>query len=456
MLAPPVYDMLMYNDVSTGTIVAQTAESLTSTDAQNWTLKIRPGIKFTDGTPYDAAAVKFNWLRLQDPANAATKAAQANLIATMTVSDPVTLQIALKAKNAEFPIVVTFIPFIASPTAVQAQGASYGSNANVVGAGPFILKSWQRDNQWVMVRNPNYWEAPLPYVDQLIVNPIADETQRMNTFLAGGANLTFMGTGTNADQIQKSGVGIEHTMILNGGIGLEFNTKRPPFNDVRARLAVAMAIDPVDYSKVVNSGLQQPITGLFRPDSPFYDPSLSYPWNQPAQAQQLIDQVAAENGGTFQFEIAAFATTNYALSAQYVQAKMNSFNHVKVTINTEASALHITNCTQGTFANACGTGLIFDDPEPGWTGIYTCNSSPSPTGWCNAQFDKDVLDNQVTLNAQQRIADIKDAQKQFYAEVPTLILERRYSWMFSTPAIQNFKYANDGIPLISQMWIKTH
>src|SRR5438477_914181 len=84
-LADSVYDMLVYSDVATGKIVPQTAESLTSNDAVVWTLKLRPGIKFSDGTPYDAAAVKFNWLRIQDPANAANRAAQANLILQMDV-----------------------------------------------------------------------------------------------------------------------------------------------------------------------------------------------------------------------------------------------------------------------------------------------------------------------------------------------------------------------------------
>jgi ABC-type transport system substrate-binding protein len=85
-----------------------------------------------------------------------------------------------------------------------------------------------------------------------------------------------------------------------------------------------------------------------------------------------------------------------------------------------------------------------------------CNATPSRTGWCNTQFDKDVADNEQTLSPQQRVADMKDAQKQFYAEIPTLYLERRYSWMFTAPNIQNFRYANDGLPFVGELWIKTH
>jgi peptide/nickel transport system substrate-binding protein len=455
-LADSVYDMLVYSDVATGKIVPQTAESLTSTDALVWTLKLRPGIKFSDGTDYNADAVKFNYQRLQDPNNHANRAAQANLIGQMDVLDPLTLKITLKSKNAVFPVAMTLIPFIASPTAVKAQGASYGSDTKAVGAGPFIIKTWNRDSTWVLTRNPNYWRSPQPYVDQLVVNPIIDETARKNTFAAGQANMTFMGLGTNADELQKAGF-TQETMILNGGIQIYFNTKTAPFNDIRARQAVGYAIDPVDYSKVVNSGLQEPIDSIFRHDSPFYDPSIVQNFNNPAKAQQLIDAWSAANGGAqLKFTMTVFTSTNYQLSAQYVQGKMNALKNVHMDLVTEASAQHITSCTLGQYAQACGFGNIFDDPEPTWTGLYTCNAVPSPTGWCNTQFDKDVADNQATLDPQQRINDIKDAQKQFYAEVPSLYLERRYSWVFHTPSIQNFRYADDGMPLLGEMWIKTH
>ena len=77
------------------------------------------------------------------------------------------------------------------------------------------------------------------------------------------------------------------------------------------------------------------------------------------------------------------------------------------------------------------------------------------TGWCDPKFDADVTDNRETLDPNKRIADLKDAQKIFYAQVPALHLERRYSYMVEAPYVQDFQYVNDGLPRIDHMWIKT-
>src|SRR5262249_24752351 len=95
--AAAIYDVLVYSDPKDGQVKPQTAVSLTSTDALVWTLQLLSNSLFTDGTPYDAAAVNFNWQRLQDPTTRALTATQANLMQTIDVVDPLTLRITLKA-----------------------------------------------------------------------------------------------------------------------------------------------------------------------------------------------------------------------------------------------------------------------------------------------------------------------------------------------------------------------
>src|SRR5687768_14233333 len=122
-----VYDSLVLTDNKTNEVQPILAESLTSTDNIVWTLKLRPNIKFSDGTPYDAEAVKYNWDRHGDPANKSTAAAT---IAGMTteVVDPLTVKITLKVENGSFPrVVASQLNWQASPSAVKAKGATYAT-----------------------------------------------------------------------------------------------------------------------------------------------------------------------------------------------------------------------------------------------------------------------------------------------------------------------------------------
>jgi len=448
-----VYDMLLYSDLKTSTIVPQTAESLTSADALVWTLKLHPNIKFSDGTPYDAAAVKFNWLRLQDPKNAAARATQANTMAQMDVVDATTLKITLKSKNALFPGVAALIPFIASPKAIQDAGANYGNNP--VGAGPFRLKEWVRDSKWDFVRNPTYWNAPRPYIDELIVRSVADTSQRLNTFSTnGGANLIYLNTANDAQEATRRGA-VANTATLNGGTVIYFNLRKPPFDDIRARQAFVMAIDRVALAKTLNGDLIPPMDSVFRHESPFYDSTITQQAYDPTKAQQLLNQLATEKGGPMEVTLYTFGTGNYAPAAQFIQASLNKLNNVKVNIDTAATPQQVSRVTTGDFTVA-NYGNPFDDPDPVWVSLYVCSGKTQYMGFCNTQFDSLVDDQRTTLDPKQRINDIKEAQKIIYREIPAWYYELRTNWVFTNGNVQDFAFANDGLELFDRMWIKTH
>ena len=448
-----IFDMLLYTDG--GIVTPQLATSLTSTDALVWTLTLHPGVKFTDGTNYDAAAVKYNIERLQEPKNTATRAAQANLIASMDATDAVTLKMTLKAKNAVFPQALALIPFVGSPTAIKADANKFASAP--IGAGPFILKSWQRDSQMILERNPNYWNAPLPYLDQMVIKPIQDETQRVNTFCAGGGNLVHMTSVGNADRTQRDKCGTINALVLNGGINLLFNMTKPPMDNAKLRQAIVLGLDMTDLSQVTTGGVIPALKSIFRDSSPFFDAGILQQTFNKTQAQALIDQVYAANGNNdITIPIASFGSGAYGLAGQYVASRLGQYNHLKVPLQVETTGQHIATCTSRSYTGICLFGNIFEDPEPTWTGLYTCASASNYTGYCNSKFDADIADNQLTLDPKQRIADIKDAQKQFYADVPAVFLQNAYSWMFTAPNVQDFHYSNDGLPLIDRIWIKTH
>jgi peptide/nickel transport system substrate-binding protein len=370
----------------------------------------------------------------------------------MDALDSQTLRITLKAKNAIFASQVAQIPFIGSPTAIQSQGSGFASAP--VGAGPFILKSWVRDSQVNLVRNPGYWNSPRPYVDQIVMKIITDESQRVNTFQSGAANLMYTLTPSVADQLQKGG--FQATAgILNGGVHLYFNVKKPPFNDIRARQAVVLAVDRADYVKVITNGAIEPMDSVFRHTSPFYDASITQPAYDPNRAQQLLDALAADTGGALNFTLYTFNAGDYVGGAQYIASALNKLKNINVQVSVEGTTAHIQRTTNSDFAVSM-YATNFDDPDPAWTGNYTCNASPSPTGFCDSKFDAFVADNRLTLDPNQRITDLKEAQKIAYAQLPSLWLQRRQNWLYSPTAVRDVAWANDGLPLFDRMWIKSH
>jgi peptide/nickel transport system substrate-binding protein len=334
---------------------------------------------------------------------------------------------------------VTLIPFIGSPTAIQQEGNDK-FNTNPIGGGPFVLKSWTRDSQMVFERNPNYWNAPQPFLDGLVLKMIVDETQRYNTYCSSTANsMIFIQSVGAADQVSKQNCGTIEPFVLNGGINMFYNTTTAPMNNLHLRQGIAKAINFDDYSKVVDLGLIPATHSVFRPDSPFYDPNILQPSYDPAAAQALFDQASQELGqSTINIPMGAFPSPNYANSASYIQATLNKFNHIKVNITTVATSAHVTECTSRQYTGICHYGNPFDDPDPTWVNPYLCSSATNPTGWCNPQFDALIKDNETTLDPAKRIQDLKDAQKIFYAEQPSLYVETRYSWVFHASNLMDF------------------
>jgi peptide/nickel transport system substrate-binding protein len=416
-----------------------------------WTLKLRPSIKFTDGTPYDAAAVAFNWNRIADPKTASTLGSFVTQIQSLDVVDATTLRITLKAKNGSFPTSVVQISLIGSPTALQQRGSQFANNP--VGAGPFVLKSWTKGSQMVLARNPSYWNAPLPYLDQVIIKPVLDEQQRVNTLTSGQATMLWTRSTGSEQTAEKSGNVVPHVLAQSGGTNMYFNTRKAPFNDIRVRQAFTMALDRAQYAKVVNNNVTPPEQSIFLEQSPFYDSSITQLPYDAAKAQSLFDQVAAETGGPVTFTITAFNVQTQITQSEYMQGVLNAFKNVKVNVEQVAVAQGITQLNSGNF-QVILAGLYFIDPEPILTAKFVCTASPSVTGWCNPKFDADVADAKSTLDPNQRIADIKDMQKIFYNDVPSLFYDRGYSWMIAAPSVQNFDYVNDGWILLDRTWMK--
>ncbi|MGW0663028.1 ABC transporter substrate-binding protein [Streptodolium elevatio] len=415
-----LYDFLITLDPKTGEVTPRIAESLVPDAAGKvWTLRVRPGVTFTDGTPYDAAAVKANWDAHADPA---MKSLRRGLVTGVTteVTGPLELRVTLATPNLSFNRTVAYgLSFIASPTAFRADPAGFA--ANPVGAGPFKLKDWVRGDHQTMVRNPGYWKAGLPHLDQVTFKTVSDNQQILSAISTGQADLTVMSDGQAGEQAADKKLKAD-TMQVDGGQFFLFNLKRAPFDDPRARRAIALAIDAEDLTKSLFNGQVQPGRGVFRENSTLIDPTVpQQPGYDKAEAQRLFDQLAAE-GKPVNF---TFLTQQHATArktAEYMQSRINQYNNAHMEIEALEVGAYITKGLVNREFQAQNYGMWQADPDPAFDTLFRSTSTSNYGGYSSPAAD-------AALDA-ARAAATPEARKQAYTDLVREIAKDLPVWVW--------------------------
>lgn len=264
--ASAIFDTLTYLD-DKGEPQPKLALSWThSDDFKIWTFKLRPGVKFHDGTPFNAEAYKANFDRQKDPANKCRCAFYISAVKDMQAPDDLTLVVNLNDPSVNYPALVSYPSqnsAVQSPTAWKTKGDDY--NRNPVGTGPYILKSWTAGDRMVLEKNPDYWDKDKIYFDRITLKPLPDAQSRFASLQSGEVDLIWDDE-TDADNIQKAQKDPKltvHTYTGSGASVYAFNTKAPPFDDLRVRQALVMALDRKKMSQAITNGLALPATNPY-------------------------------------------------------------------------------------------------------------------------------------------------------------------------------------------------
>lgn len=262
-----------------------------SADYKTWTFQLRPGVKFHDGTSFDAQTVAWNYARQKDPENHCRCAffvsgllkveAVGDLTVVFTTLNPaVSLPVMLAAPTAN--------SVVQSPAAIQARGDDY--NRHPVGTGPFVLKSWAVGDRMVLERNPAYWNKGHPYLDHIVLQPVPDSDTRFAGLEAGQTDVMWA-DGYQADQIKKARRTPSLQVLRHVGSGafcFVFNTAAAPLDDVRVRRALVMAVDRQKMSELLTDGLARPASNPFGDGSWIKCQDDGALPTDPAKARELI------------------------------------------------------------------------------------------------------------------------------------------------------------------------
>lgn len=420
-----VYGFLVYVDVE-GKVQGGMAESLTSDDATVWTLKLRPDVKFTDGNAYDAEAVVYNWKRAANPDTLApAQPFVSSWIDGVEIIDPLTVQITLPTANRNFgSTLAQSVPFVASPAALEAAGADKAA-IKPVGAGAFLFESWDQGISLTFLRNPDYWDAPRPYLDTLKFAIIPETNSRISTVVQGGATMMAgypYQFGANAD---APGVAT-HEIPIPGLYRAYFNQVAGTFTDHRAREAFYHAVDPARLMQAYTQvdGYVTP-TNYFTETSPFYQTDYVIPTYDPAKAQELFNELAAD-GKPFKMKLVTYTNSDLKRLASYLQQVLTAYDNVEVELEMVDQAMLKPTCQTQVNFDLCVDGgvLVANGAEPIISNLL---SSKGVDNW--GQYNSETMDALLAkANGTMDEAEVKAT----YAEVQKVIAEDLPLYLFGS------------------------
>ena len=297
-----VYDgLLRYKD---GTLEVEPALAQSwdvSEDGRTYTFRLREGVSFHDGSPFDAEAVKFNFERMlkEDHPHHDTGpfplAFFFSSVETVEAPDPRTVRFQLSEPYAPFLSNLAYpTGLIVSPAAVEEHGADYGRHPS--GTGPFQFALWESNRQVALERNEGYWDGA-PALRGVVFRPITDANARLSEMLAGGMDLMVEVPPDNLKLFREDQQFVIHEQAGPHLWFLILNTREPPFDDVRMRQAVNYAIDKESLVEDVLQGTATVAAGPI-PEAftwAYNEEVEPYP-HDPDKARELIEAAGHGDG----------------------------------------------------------------------------------------------------------------------------------------------------------------
>lgn len=285
------------------TIVPRLGLTLTEApDRLSAVVTLRQGVKFHDGTPFNADAVVFHYSRLMDPASGVNLSMLAP-IAKVEKVDDATVRFVLKTPWTALRSALALeglTNFIGSPTALKDGEAFHRAP---VGTGPFVFKEWRAGDRLVVDRNPDYWDKKLPYLDRVVYRVMPDGNTRYQSVKSGEVDIGRMDVAEHVIAARKEPSLKVYSYEGSGAFSWNFNNSKPPFNDARVRQAVVHAFNAKAMIDTMFQGTTTPTTDLLGPASEWHCPKLNWRGYDIPKARALVKEV----GTPIKFEL---VTTN--------------------------------------------------------------------------------------------------------------------------------------------------
>lgn len=431
-------------------IQPELAESWTvEGDGKRIVFKLREGVKFHDGTDFNAEVVKWNIDRRLDPNVASPQRQQLEpIIESVKVVDPATIAFNLKERSPGLLSLLGERPgFMISPAAAEKHGEDLGNNP--VGTGPFVFKQWVKGSQVELERNPQYWEEGKPYLDRIVFRDISDSVVGIQRLLTGEVDYVGDISPQEIKQIEgRAGLQL-YPIKVGRWYSLQWHVFEPPFDNEKLRQAVAHAIDKQRINDIVMDGKGSLSNGPTPEGLWWYDPDAqSYPYD-PDKAKALLAEAGHADG--FESVLSTPQVGVFQQINQLVQEQLAAVG-IKLRLDPVASSewydrvvKRVTNFTPTRWTQR-------PDPDGLLYILFHKDGYANTTGYDNPRVNELLEKARNTYDQAERKTLYDEVQQILAKDIPMLPLFFSVEYAALREDVKGFEWIPDQIPRFRDLW----
>lgn len=436
-----IFDSLVDLDENLN-IVPELAEKWTITpDGLAYTFNLRKGVKFHDGTEFNAEAVKVNFDRMMDPKTASARSAEIASVDKVEVVDAATVKISLKRAFSPFLAVLTDrAGMMLSPKALAADAANFQNKP--IGTGPFKFVEKVKDDHVTVERNDEYWGGVAP-TKRIIYRTFVDGNVRVVNMKSGQVDLSNV---TPAKDIPSFQGDAKYKVSLKPSLGWQgiwLNVTKPPFDKKENRQALSAAIDRAAITKVVFSDLTAvPGWSPFPPGTPAHDETKKMPARDINKAKELLGKAGNPSGYSFTLKIGQDAVAQQL--GQIVQS-MASEAGIQVKLEQVEFGALLDQLGKKNYEAATIGWSGRPDPDGNVTNHFITNGPNNYAGYSVADVDKWLEEARQTQDIKARKAIYNKIEAQLTEDQPFVFLWWPVNDKVYAAGLEGYVHVPDGM-----------
>jgi peptide/nickel transport system substrate-binding protein len=418
----------------------------TSADGKTVTMKLRPGVKFHDGEPFDAAAAKFS-LDRHLTMKGSFRRSEISVVDSVEVVDPLTIRLHLKAPFSPLLAQLTDrAGMMVAPKAAEAAGDKFALHP--VCAGPYKFVERVAQDHITLEKFADYWNKDQVFIDRITYRPIVDGTVRLANLKSGSLDLIERVLATDIKDVRANPKLKLSKAVSLGWFGLLINMNNGPKSDnplgkdVRVRQALELSIDREAINQVVFNGEFVPGNQWVNPQSPFYQKAFPIPKRDIVKARALMQEAGVKTPLPIDFMVTNGPETQAVAEVVQSMAAEAGFD-LKLRVTEAATAQK--QAEDGAYQLYMNNWSGRIDPD-GNTVLYQSCSGPMNMGkYCDKEVDAALEQARTTNDLAKRNAAYDKLAARFLKNGWIIYLYHPQYLIASTDRVEGFKPMPDGL-----------